>query len=88
MSKPKLVSQRGPVTPIKLTRGQAVRVNCPRPDKYPSFARSFHRRKGTVLVIEPYGASDVIVVDVSTRAEPGQYINITRSWLSHDRRAA
>ena len=80
--------QARPVTPIKLTRGEAVRIHCPRPDKYPSFAQAFHGRKGSVLQIEPHGASDVIVVDVSTIAEPGQWINVERSWLSHDGRRA
>jgi hypothetical protein len=79
-----------PVTLIKVRVGSPVRIICPRPDKYPSFARSFDGRAGIVLEIEPKGATDVIRVDVSTKAEAGAWINVERSWLQHNdgRRAA
>lgn len=87
MSRVKEVSQRGPVTLIKLNKGAPVRIHCPRPDKYPSFAASYHGRACKVLTVEPNGAADIIQVDVSNESEPGAWINVHRAWLQH-RRAA
>ena len=66
MSRVKDTSQRGPVTLIKVRVGSPVRIACPRPDKYPSFAAAFQGRTGTVVQVEPHDAPDVIRVDVST----------------------
>jgi len=79
-----------PVTRIKVRVGSPVRIACPRPDKYPSFAAAFHGRTGTVVQVEPNGAPDAIRVDVSTKAEPSAWISVERSWLQHNdgRRAA
>jgi hypothetical protein len=76
-----------PVTLIKVRVGSPVRVICPRLDKYPSFAAAFHGRTGTVLQVEPNDVPDVIRVDVSTKAEPGAWINVERAWLQHRRLA-
>jgi hypothetical protein len=73
-----------PVTLIKVRVGSPVRIHCPRPDKYPAFARAFHGRAGVVVEIEPKGAADVIRVDVSTKAEAGAWISVERSWLQHN----
>ena len=72
------------LTPIKLHKGAKVRVHCPRPDLWPSFARGFQGRAGTVLQVEPHEARGVIQVDVSTKSEPGAWINVERTWLRHN----
>lgn len=76
--------EHGPVTLIKVREGSPVRIVCPRPDRYPAFARSYHGRTGKVVAVEPRGAADVIRVDVSSSSEPGAWINVERAWLQHN----
>jgi len=84
MSRTKEVSQRGPATFINVHKGSKVRIVCPRPDLYPSFARGFDGRAGTVLEVEPKGAQNLIQVDVSNESEDGAWINVERAWLQHN----
>jgi len=75
---------RGPVTFINGRPGTPVRIHCPDPERWPSFARAFDGVAGKIVEVEPKGVHNVVIVDVSTHDTPGAWIHVERAWLSHN----